>query len=115
MDCTNCGEKCAYVVNGFCKTDADCPHYIESWWTNEKEAQPKLVKDCFPKRASIQQSQTTHRVFVLQEATEQLRNEVNGLKQAICQLINQNNAICAEVRPTSANMAIENQKIGEIE
>jgi hypothetical protein len=97
MDCTNCGEKCPFVQTGFCKTDRECPNYIESWWTNEKEPQPKLIKDCFPKKFSLEQNQLTHRVYGLQASIVELRNRIYSLEHLIKQLIQQNNSLTAQI------------------
>lgn len=110
MDCTNCGDKCAYVKSGFCKTDSECPYYVETWWTNEKEPHPKLVKDCFPKKFALEQNLVVHRVIVLQSVIEELRNKIHGLEHLIAQLINQNNSLFIQAVEESKPM-IENQKI----
>lgn len=69
MDDTSCGENCAFVRNGMCKNCKDCPNYIESWWTTQGAAQPKLVQDCAPRRMLIQQQ---HMQLRLEQLTADL-------------------------------------------
>ena len=32
MESTACGKECPFVKQGFCNSDKECPHYVESWW-----------------------------------------------------------------------------------
>lgn len=87
MENTNCAENCAFVKNGFCNSDKECPHYIESWWTLDGQNTPKLVKDCFPKKFSLEQNAVVHRMFCLQSSIEQLRNRIHNLENLLNQLV----------------------------
>jgi hypothetical protein len=114
MENTNCGENCAYVKSGFCKSDCECPYYVQTWWTNDVDPQPKLVKDCFPKKFAVEQNQVVHRVIVLQSVIEELRNRVTSLENLIRQLIIQNNALCVQNEILVKSSALEHQKNKEI-
>lgn len=87
MDCTNCGNECAFVKSGFCQTDKGCPFYLESWWHLEGAQDPKLIKDCFPKKFGVEQNHLLHRFLGLQKAVEQLRNNISRLENIISILI----------------------------
>lgn len=79
MDCTACGKECPFVKTGFCQSDKECPNYIESWWVDGKTQEPKLLKDCAPKRMILQQQYLQIRLEGVQAALEQSRNEYNQL------------------------------------
>ena len=87
MKNTNCGQECAFVKNGFCQSDKECPNYIETWWKSIEDEHPKLVKDCFPKKFSLEQNALLHRFLSMQSALEQVRNRMDRLEKSICQLI----------------------------
>lgn len=88
MENTNCGEKCAFVKSGFCKSDVECPHFVQSIWQKQGDPTPKTVSDCYPKKFIIEQNQLLHRFLCTQSVVEELRHKVNTLEDAIKQLCN---------------------------
>lgn len=71
MDDTHCGDKCPYKEMGFDK----CPNEIETWWQPaEGSGQPKLVKDCAPKRMMLMIQQLYNRM----EGVQKQQGEVCG-------------------------------------
>lgn len=89
MECTNCGDECSFVKSGFCKIDKECPFFVESWWQLDGQPQPKLIKDCFPKKFIAEQNNLLHRFLVTQSVLEELRNRIDILEKLLKQLINQ--------------------------
>jgi len=51
-----------------------CPNYVESWWQSNDGGEPKLVKDCAPKRTFLMIQELNNRLVGLQQAQEQQRN-----------------------------------------
>lgn len=84
MESTLCTpQECKFVKAKFCKKCEDCPHYIESWWKSH-EGQPKLVKDCFPKRSLLLQQEQINRSLSIQSANEEARNQIARLAEIFC-------------------------------
>jgi len=110
MECTNCGENCSFVKSGFCKTDRECPFYVESLWTHHDRTQPKLVKDCFPKKFMFEQNNLLHQTICMQSAIEQLNFKVSNLEKVIKELILQNNSLCAQNEILSDAIALSLKK-----
>lgn len=79
MEHTSCGSECPFVKQGFCKHERECPNYIESWWVEGEKSEPKILKDCSPKRMLIQQQHMQQRLEGVQQALEQSRNEYKEL------------------------------------
>lgn len=75
MENTCCEGKCPFVKTGFCNSVDECPNFVESWWTNAAEPEPKLVRDCAPKRLMKQMAQLQCRLEGVQLANEQARNQ----------------------------------------
>ena len=96
MDNTNCGCECSFVKSGFCKTDKECPFYLESWWHKADQPQPKLVKDCFPKKLAIEQNNVLHRILCTQGVVEDVRNRMDRLELMLGQLIAQSKQFILE-------------------
>ncbi len=88
MENTNCGEKCAFVKSGFCKTDHECPHFVQTIWQKHGDPTPKIVSDCSPKKILVEQNQLLHRFLCMQGVVEELRHKVTNLEDAIKQLCN---------------------------
>jgi len=88
MENTNCGSNCPYVKSGLCKTDCECPNFIESAWQN-KDGEIKFFKDCIPKRLMIQQNNHHQRIEGLQSALEQQRNAYSQLSSVLNDLLYQ--------------------------
>ncbi len=105
MDSTNCGENCAFVKSGFCKSDCECPFYIESWWQCKGEKTPKLVKDCQPKRASLQLNNADNRIFDLQAEMVILRNKFDNIENLLLQLISNSNDYINSQRDLSQSIS----------
>lgn len=51
-----------------------CPNYIEAWWKPDNGNEPKLIKDCAPKRTFLMIQELHNRLISLQQAQEQQRN-----------------------------------------
>lgn len=115
MECTNCGDKCAYVQSGFCKTDRQCPYFVESIWTNQETSQPKVVQDCFPKKFIFEQNNLLHQMICVQSVLEELRHKVSNLEEVIRQLILQNNALCVQNEILSSNISLSFKKNKNLE
>ena len=96
MENSNCGCDCAFVKSGFCNTDRECPFYLESWWQKADEPNPKLVKDCFPKKLAVEQNQLLHRMLCAQGVVEDVRNRMDRLEQMLAQLISQSKEFILE-------------------
>jgi hypothetical protein len=88
MENTSCGSNCAFVKSGFCQTDKECPHFVQSLWQKEGDPMPKIVSDCYPKKFILEQNQLLHRFLCMQSVTEELRHKVSTLEDAIKQLCN---------------------------
>ena len=86
MKDTNCGKECAFVKSGFCSTDRECPHFVQTLWQEEGNPTPKIVSDCYPKKFAIEQNQMLHRFLCMQSVLEELRFNVSKLEISIKQL-----------------------------
>lgn len=89
MDCTNCGDKCPYVQQGFCKSDCECPNYVESWWVEQQSGKQKLIKDCAPKRLMIDSQNSFNRGISIQASVEKLEFRLSKLESLLEMLIYQ--------------------------
>jgi hypothetical protein len=72
-----------------CSSEKECPNFMESWWQEGGQGQPKIIQDCVPKRILIQQQTEVNRMFALQQAVEQMRNRLEKLEGLLGQLIDQ--------------------------
>lgn len=79
MEDTHCGENCPYKKMGFEK----CPNEMETWWQPSEGGEPKLVKDCAPKRTVLMLQQLTNRVFGLQKQQVECSNHAQGVVNEI--------------------------------
>jgi hypothetical protein len=89
MENSNCGCECSFVKSGFCKTDKECPFYVETWWQIEGKQDPKIVKDCFPKKFALEQNHLLHRQLCLQGVVEDVRNRMDRIEQMLINLTSQ--------------------------
>lgn len=96
MEDTACKEKCPYVVNGWCKSCEGCPNYVESWWIEDGKEQPRLVRDCAPKRMMAQLCSLETKFLGVQAAAEQARNETNLMRGHFMQLVDATRASIEE-------------------
>jgi hypothetical protein len=96
MECTSCGENCPFVKAKLCSSEKDCPNYLESWWQENGQGQPKIIKDCAPKRLLIQQQTEVNRIFALQQAIEEMRNKFLVIESSLSQLITQSQQYIAQ-------------------
>ena len=99
MESTSCGEKCPFVKQGFCKHENECPHYVESWWQEGESGQPKLIRDCSPKRMLLQQQLMQYRLECVQQALEQSRNQYNELAGYLKTLIEMSKTVVLNPPP----------------
>lgn len=88
MKDTRCGSNCCFVKSGFCKNDHECPYFIQNYWANENNESPELISDCFPKRFMLEQNTMTNRCLNLTATTQDLRNELDSLKNLVNDLVN---------------------------
>lgn len=89
MENSNCGCECSFVKSGFCKTDKECPFYVETWWQKEGVPDPKLIKDCFPKKFALEQNHLLHRQLCMQSVMEGVRNRMDRIETMLTMLISQ--------------------------
>ena len=88
MKDTSCGIECAYVKTGFCKTEKECPFFVQTLWQKDGEQTPKIVSDCFPKKFALEQNQLLHRFLCMQSVQEELRHKITNLELYVKQLCN---------------------------
>lgn len=86
MENTSCGCECSFVKSGFCKTDKECPFYIETLWQKDGEPTPKIVKDCSPKKMMIEQNALLHRCLCMQSVVEDVRNRMDRIEGLLINL-----------------------------
>lgn len=103
-DCTNCGDKCPFVKQGFCQTDSECPHYLESWWQDQKTGQQKLVKDCAPKRLLLDSQAMFNRSIAVQGSLDKLEFRLSKLESLLEMLISQSKKFMVEQEINSIKM-----------
>jgi len=77
-DCANCSQKP--------KCKGNCPNYIETFWHEEGQAQPTLVKDCAPKRTLLMLQDLYNRCYGMQVQINQAEGEVSKQRCAITKL-----------------------------
>lgn len=96
MENTNCGSDCAFVKSGFCNSDKECPFYCESIWQLKGTNEIKTVKDCYPKRQTMEQNNLGQRFITLQSLQEDLRNRMDRLEHLLNVLIQQSETYLIE-------------------
>lgn len=96
MEHSNCGDQCAFVKSGFCKCDKECPFYTETWWQQTGNPEPKMLKDCFPKRMTLEQNGLLHRHLALQSVVEDVRNRLSKIEMMLEILISQSKEFLLE-------------------
>ncbi len=74
-------ENCAFKKMGM-----ECPNYIETFWQEEGNPQPVLIKDCAPKRSLLMLQELYNRTFGMQQQINQSENEVGQMRGAITKL-----------------------------
>lgn len=87
MESTSCGQNCPFVKNGSCKSETECPNYVESWWMEGQETTPKLLKDCSPKRLLLQQQYLQLKVEQFQSVLDQTRADYSLLTSQLKSVI----------------------------
>lgn len=112
MNCTNCGDECAYVKAGFVKKDKECPYYLESFWLKDGDQEPTKIKDCFPKKFGLEQNRLLHRFLAVQSVVEDVRNRMDRLESQLDYLITNSQEYLQEKKstPPSLKLDIESQK-----
>ena len=96
MESTACGDECPFVKSKFCSNCKECPNYLESWWTQQGETTPKLVKDCAPKRMLLQQQYMQLRLEQLQAAIDTQRAESQVLSNNLKAMVEVSRSILLE-------------------
>lgn len=79
MHDTACGCDCPLVKSGICKSDRECPNFIESWWKEGERGEQKLVRDCAPRRILLQQAENQHTLFGVQSSICEMRDKISAL------------------------------------
>ena len=101
MENTTCGKDCPFVKQGFCNSDCECPHYVESVWVQGDTQEKKIVKDCSPKRMLIQNNAQDYKILKLQKAIEEQRNMFVTMGQNFQLLMKELQTLIAEHRQHS--------------
>jgi hypothetical protein len=76
-------ENCPFKEFGM-KT---CPNYIETFWYEAGNPQPKLVKDCCPKRLVLMVQQLYNKCDGMQGQVNQAENQVCEIRGTMNRLI----------------------------
>ncbi len=84
-------KDCAVYKKLKLKSPEQCPNYILSTWTNDKE-EIKLTKDCIPVKISLMQAEFHNRLIAIQKALEQLRNETVWT-QVVAEVLGKNSGV----------------------
>lgn len=105
MKDTACGENCCFVKIGACKSQDQCPNYLESIWRDERTQEIKNIKDCVPKRMLLEQQAIVNRQFILQEALSEMRDKFQKLESLLILMIKDSQDYLKE----QAKMQIENK------
>lgn len=90
-DCTNCAFKT--------KKGEKCPNYIETLWDEKDAVQPKIIKDCAPKRTLLMLQELYNRTFALQTQINQAENQIIELKGQFKMLMNAIHYISEKEKP----------------
>lgn len=98
MKDTTCGCDCPLVKSGICKSDRECPNFLESWWQEGENGKPTLIKDCAPRRVLIQQGEMRHALIGVQASICELREKISSLISIFANLA-QRSTSDAEVIP----------------
>lgn len=75
-------ENCPYKQDG-----KQCPNYIETIWHENDNPQPRVVRDCAPKRNLLLTQELYNRTFSLQKQISQQESEILDTKCTVKQLI----------------------------
>ena len=94
---TRCGKNCAFIKAGICDSDEDCPNYCESFWQCS-EGQVKCVKDCAPKRASLESQRSISSLMGMQSSIEQMRDRIDNLETLIRHLCSKSEEVLSAAR-----------------
>lgn len=111
MESTSCGQNCAFVKCGFCNSEKECPNYIESWWVEGENGQPKMLKDCAPKRMLLQQQMLQSRVENMQVELCNQKARAESLAEALMQVIQACKLIVSENQKTLDEPRRKNEEI----
>lgn len=98
MEDTACGCDCPLVKSGICKSDRECPNFIESWWKEGEQGHQKLIKDCAPRRVMLQQANTQHALIGVQASVCELREKISCLINIFANLSTCKSADIEEVK-----------------
>lgn len=70
----------------FRKQGLECPNFIETFWMEEGNPQPVLVKDCAPKRSMLMIQELYNHTFGMQQQINQAEKEVAHMRIAVTKL-----------------------------
>ena len=76
-------KQCPYKEKGF----KECPNYIETIWQEEGNPQPKIVKDCAPRRSLLLLQELCNKSFALQKQTSQMEGEIGQFTGLFTELL----------------------------
>lgn len=114
MENTNCGENCCFVKQGFCKTDKECPFYVQTWWQLNDNPVPKMVEDCFPKKFSQEQNLLLHKFLSLQAIQENTRNRLDKIEKLLTILVSQSRDFLLD-NALNQKEKVDNNDLSQIE
>lgn len=86
----------------------ECPNYIETLWHEKDNPQPRIVKDCAPKRTLLMLQELYNRTFSLQQQVSQGEGQIIELKATLSNL-------CRLVKYVQDNPILPEEKYERIE
>lgn len=104
MEDTQCGESCPFVKIGFCDKCSECPNFLESWWTEQGSASPKIVKDCAPKRLLLQQQYLQLRLEQMTADLCESRAEYNKVATHLMEIIDMSKRESKKIESQNQNL-----------
>jgi hypothetical protein len=96
MQSTSCECECPFVKQGFCKNEKECPNYVESWWIEGNSNEPKMIKDCSPKRMLLQQQLLQARIEQMTESLQKTTQENQKVLQYLSKVIDESRQFMVE-------------------
>jgi len=75
-------EKCPYKAKG-----EECPNYIETIWHEEGNQQPRIVRDCAPRRNLLLTQELYNRIFCLHKQVSQAEGQIEKMRTGFTNMI----------------------------
>lgn len=76
-------ENCPFKEMGY----KECPNYIETIWNEIDNPEPRIVRDCAPRRSLLLLQELLNKSFAVQAQASQMEGEVVKLRGVFSQLI----------------------------